>query len=133
MPAFTKNGINVKRVSILHIANDVIVAGNFYAGLGFIPANKDADDNCSGWLSPDGSGVIISTSAQIAREFGTDVAVELTGQSIPYIHVHDIESARHTLGVTDIVFESKIIGTGLKEILVKTPEKTFILAEKMVG
>lgn len=79
-------------------------------------------------LSADGSGVIVTAVATIARQFGADVASELNGRSIPYIYVRDLKAARAGIGDAATVIE--YVYGKVTELLVRTPASTFILAAK---
>jgi hypothetical protein len=116
----------VKRVSVVHVADDVQLAGDVYRSLGFSAVPQDEAD-CAGWLCADGSGVIVTATAMIARTFGADVAGELSGKSIPYIYVRDLKAAR--AGIGDAAVIEYVYGK-VTELLVRTPGGTFILAAK---
>jgi hypothetical protein len=116
-----------KRVSVVHVADDMQGAGDFYRSLGFSSVLQD-DPDCAGWLSADGLGVIVTATAMIARTFGADVANELSGKSIPHIYVRDLKAARAGIGDAAAVIE--YVYGKVTEVLVRTSASTFILAEK---
>jgi len=113
------------RISVVHVADDVERTGELYRSLGFSAVPQD-DSDCAGWLSDDGSGVIVTATAMIARTFGADVAGELSGKSIPYIYVLDLKAAR--AGIGDAAAVCEYVYGNVTEILIRMPGSTFILA-----
>ena len=71
----------VRRVTPMHIVDDVHAAGLAFEALGFERVETELPDECRGWRASNGSSVVVAARSLIARQFGKDVAARMGAPS----------------------------------------------------
>ncbi|MGB0748472.1 MAG: hypothetical protein ACPGO3_06970 [Magnetospiraceae bacterium] len=115
-------------VSALHVVDDVKRAGASFAALGFTRAVGDSPD-CVGWLSTNGSSVILVSRTRAQRDYGWDAAHRMRHGGVPYIHVKGIEAALRVLPTKSRLLGREHRQDNLRELVVETETGPVVLAE----
>lgn len=122
----------VRRVTPMHIVDDVSRAGLAFEALGFERIDTERSAECLGWRASNGSSVIVTARAMIAREFGPDVAERVGAAVIPYVWVASVPGALEELAERDHTAEvlgQVITDHDTVEAIVRTTSGFMLLAQ----
>lgn len=127
------NGM-VRRVTSMHIVDDVHEAGLAFEALGFESVDTELPDECRGWRASNGSSVVVTARSLIAREFGPQVAARIGASVIPYVWVASVPAALEELKereATAEVLAQTLTSHQTVEAVVRTRGGYMLLAERL--
>lgn len=127
-------GAMVRRVTPMHIVEDVGRAGLAFEALGFERIDTERSTECLGWRASNGSSVILTARAMIAREFGAKVADRIGAVVMPYVWVVSVPDALEELAERDDAAE--VLGQVITEYdtveaIVRTTSGYMLLAQRL--
>lgn len=130
----TDAAMMVRRVTPMHIVDDVARAGLAFQALGFERVETERSAECLGWRASNGSSVIVTARAMIAREFGPAVAERIGAAVIPYVWVESVPCALEELIGHDHAAEvlgQVITDYDTVEAIVRTTSGYMLLAQRL--
>jgi len=124
----------VRRVTPMHIVDDVHEAGLAFEALGFERVETELPDECRGWRASNGSSVVVTARSLIARQFGNDVAARIGAAVIPYVWVGSVSGALEELAGRD--HSAEVLAQTLTpyqtvEAIIRTRGGYMLLAERL--
>lgn len=124
----------VRRITPMHIVDDVQEAGLAFEALGFERIDTELPEEFRGWRAANGSHVVVTARSLIAREFGADVAARIGALVIPYLSVASVPAALEELKEREP--QAEVLAQALTsyqtvEAIVRTRGGYMLLAERL--
>ena len=86
-----------RRITPMHIVDDVDAAGRAFEALGFERMDADLPDECRGWRAANGSSVVVAPRSLLRHQFGEKVVARIDQTVVPYVWVESVSVALEEL------------------------------------
>lgn len=119
------------RVTPMTVLPDTDSAYQMYVDIGFV----SVDINVPGCkvLRAGDSYVVLATTECLAADYQPELVKRLVGQTVPYIYVRSLETAKVRLGENAVLLDEVTTGRKTVEALMERDGRLLILVQQMAA